>query len=58
VSNSVHSVQSLQQQDQTDRTIEPPKTPQQKIQTEPLQDTITLSGKSPNAPSSQGSQQG
>ena len=41
--HSVDSIQSNIQQDQADRAVQPPKTTQQKNQTEPLQDKVTIS---------------
>jgi hypothetical protein len=46
VTHSVHSVQSKIQQDQDDRAVQPPKTNQQKTQSEPLQDKVTISNSS------------
>lgn len=46
MSNSVHSIQSTVQHDRNDQSVQPPKTQQQKAETQPLQDKVTLSNAS------------
>jgi len=43
MSNSVHSVQSAIDQERTQQSVQPPRTEQQRAQSEPVQDRVTLS---------------